>query len=768
MTEANEDNSLFSGKLFRWWQRLPSPVRYLGIVGIYLIGWTLLDKVALAFESKPEIAVWYPPSALDIVLTLVFGWGYSPALLLKTPIHSFIVTGRNLNLVPLTIFALVTTLGFAGASALLLYKLRINPRLRRLRDIVWFVVVATLAAPLFVALLQALNFAWFGIIPWSEFRIDMLHYWAGDATGIAMLAPFLLTWLRHLPWIWSHLESEPPAIEAEPHLPTRREMRELLIESLFLGVAIGVGYGTRISDEINLTYFVFLPLIWIVLRHGFERATTIILFLNVGIVFVVRARFGQSDVLSLQFGLMAISLTGLLLGGITSERKKTDKALRDSTDRLTYNAFHDSLTGLPNRALFMDRLARAIEHGKRDRDYLFAVLCLDLNQFKVINDSLGHSLGDLLLIAIAQNLAACLRPSDTIARLGGDEFTILLDGLSDISDAIRITERLQAELRLPIPLDGHEVFTAASIGIAFGTTNYDRPEDLLRDADIAMYRAKMRGERYEIFNASMHERAIVRFQLERELRRAIERQEFLVYFQPIVSLATGRVKGFEALVRWQHPERGILSPANFVLIAEETGLLDRIDRWVMREACRQVQQWSQQMTDEFPLLISVNLANKQFAQPNIVEQIDEILQETGLDAPRLKLEITEEVIMENDESAISKLEQLKGLGIQLSIDDFGIGYSSLSRLHRFPINELKIDRSFISPIGFENSTFEIAETIITLAQKLDLNVTAEGIETAEQLSRLRDLNCPYGQGYFFSRPLNSQAAEALLVTRPQW
>jgi diguanylate cyclase (GGDEF)-like protein len=768
MTEANEDESPVPEKLFRWWQRFPSPVRYLGIVGIYLVGWTLLDKVALAFESKPEISVWYPPSALDLVLTLVFGWRYSPALLLNTPIHNFIVTGRNFNSVALLVFDAVTTLGYAGASALLLYKLRINPRLRRLRDIIWFVVVATLAAPLFISLLQALNFAYFGIIPWSEFWLDMLHYWAGDATGIAMLAPFLLTWLRHLPWLWSQVESEPPTRETEPHLPKRREARELLLESLSLGAAIGISYGTRPSDEINFTYFVFLPLIWSALRHGFEKATTMILLINVGVVLIVRSLFGQSDVLALQFGLMAISLTGLLLGGIASERKQTDKALRDSADRLAYNAFHDALTGLPNRALFIELLTRAIDRRKRDRDYLFAVLFLDLNQFKVINDSLGHSLGDLLLIAIAQNLETCLRPSDTIARLGGDEFTILLDELSDIRDAIRITERLQTALRFPITLDGHEVFTTASIGIAFGTPDYHRPEDLLRDADIAMYRAKIRGQRYEIFNASMHERALVRFQVETELRRAIERQEFLVYFQPIVSLATGRVTGFEALVRWQHPERGLLSPAHFVLIAEETGLLDRIDRWVMREACRQVQQWSQQMSDEFPLLISVNLANKQFAQPNLVEQIDEILQETGLEASCLKLEITEEVIMENDESAITKLEQLKALGVQLSIDDFGIGYSSLSRLHRFPLDELKIDRSFITPIGFENSTFEIAETIITLAQKLALNVTAEGIETAEQLAQLRQLNCPYGQGYFFSRPLNCQAAAALLAARPQW
>lgn len=768
MATLNGPNSHISKRLFRWLQSIPQPVRYVWLVTIYLVIWAALDKAALAFETTPEISVWYPPSALDIVLTLIFGLRYSPALLLNTLVHNYLVTGRDLSFVTLLIFNLVTTIGYAGASALLLLGLRINPRLRGLRDVVWFVVVAALTAPFVVALLQAVNFAWFGIIPWSNFLIYTLHYWAGDATGIAMLAPFLLTWLRKVPWIWSHTEPEPPALESKPHLPTRREVPVLLIESLALGVGIWIAYGSRPGTNLDYTYFVFLPLIWIALRHGFERAAAAVLFINVGVAFLVHAKFGQSNVLALQFGLMAMSHTGLLLGGIASDRRQAEKALGDSAERLRYNAFHDALTGLPNRGLFMDRLEHALEQDKRYQNSLFAVLFLDLDRFKVVNDSLGHILGDQLLIAIARRLEACLRPTDTIARLGGDEFTILLEGLSDISDTIRIAERIQAELTLPFNLGGQEVFTTASIGIALSATGYSQAEDLLRDADIAMYRAKVFGARYEIFNTTMHARAVARLQMETDLRRAIERQEFLIYYQPLVSLETGKITGFEALIRWQHPQRGLLSPAKFVPVAEETGLLSRIDQWVMGEACRQAQHWSEQIKSDSPLSISVNISNKQFTQANLIEQISQILQETSLEATCLKLEITENVIMENDQSAIAKLEQIKALGIKLAIDDFGTGYSSLGRLHNFPIDELKIDRSFVSKIGADEGNLEITETIVTLAQKLGVDVTAEGIETAEQLAQLRKLKCAYGQGYFFSRPLPSQAAEELIIAKPQW
>jgi len=448
---------------------------------------------------------------------------------------------------------------------------------------------------------------------------------------------------------------------------------------------------------------------------------------------------------------------------------------RDITERkqaesqLLHNAFHDALTSLPNRALFMNRLERALKQAKRQEDYLFAVLFLDLDRFKVINDSLGHTFGDQLLITIADRLATCLRPTDTAARLGGDEFTILLEGIKEINDVIKVADRIQAELRLPLILGEQEVFTTASIGIALSTKSYDQPEELLRDADIAMYRAKALGKaRYEIFNTDMHTLAVARLQLENDLRRAIERQEFQIYYQPIVSLKIGTVIGLEALVRWQHPNRGLLYPREFLAVVEETGLSVVVDQWVLRTACHQMREWQLAFTANPPLTICVNFCSQNLVQPNLIEQVNTVLQETGIDAQSLKLEITESVIVENDQSVTDVLLQLKALGIQLAIDDFGTGYSSLGRLHSFPINMLKIDRSFISHAGTEIGNLDIVGTIITLAHSLGMDVTAEGVETAQQLARLRELNCEYGQGYFFSQPLDSKATEALIMAKPQW
>lgn len=767
MTEGREGEWRISRILFRYWRLTPSFVRHIWLVTLYLTAWATLDTLALSFETAPEISVWYPASALDIVLILAFGWKYSFALLLSTFIHNYFVTGREINWVALLILELVTTLGYGGACAFLLHKLRINPRLRQLRDVVWFLTIAVLIAPLIIALLQAANFAYFGIVPWSKYLTNTLHYWAGDATGIAMLAPFLLVLLRKFPWIWASSEDTPPA-NGRKTLLAFKDIPQFLIEGFALSLGIWAAYGSRPGTNLDYTYLVFLPSIWIAMRHGFERAAATVLFISIAVAVLVRATFGQSNVFSLQFGLMAITLTCLLLGGIASDRQQSERALRDSASQLTHSAFYDALTNLPNRALFSDRLERAFEHGKQATDTLYAVLFIDLDQFKVVNDSLGHTLGDRLLVAIARKLESCLRPTDTIARLGGDEFTILLESLSDVSDTIRVAERIQAALTLPFELEGQEVFATASIGIALSAPGYQHAGDILRDADIAMYRAKQLRTRYEIFNTTMHARAVARLQMETELRRAIERQEFLVYYQPLVSLATGKLSGFEALVRWQHPERGILVPAKFILLAEETGLLNPIDQWVLREACRQMQQWQEQIPTNPPLLISTNMGNKLFIQPNLIQQISQILTDTSLNAPSLKLEITENVLAENDESTIATLSQIKALGVQLSIDDFGTGYSSLSRLHRFPIDELKIDRSFVSKIGAGKGNLEITETILTLANKLGVSAIAEGIETAEQLAYLRELNCAYGQGYFFSKPLPKQAAEELIIAKPQW
>ncbi len=447
-----------------------------------------------------------------------------------------------------------------------------------------------------------------------------------------------------------------------------------------------------------------------------------------------------------------------------AEQERISRALEESREHFRHAAFHDALTGLPNRALLTDHLKLSIERAKLHKDHLFAVLFLDLDRFKNINDSLGHVAGDQLLINIARRLEDCLRPTDTVARLGGDEFAILLDGLEAYDHAIGVAERAQRELMRPFNLNGHEVYTTASIGITLSTIEYDHPESVLRDADTAMYRAKENGKaRYELFDKVMHARAVARLQLENDLRRAIERNEFHVYYQPIVSLDTDRLAGFEALVRWEHPERGIISPAEFIASAEETGLIVELGQWVLREACRQMHEWQWQNPAHGQMIVSVNLSAKQFTQPDLLGQIKRTLHETGLDPRCLKLEITESIVMENAETASTMLMHLRELGVHLSIDDFGTGYSSLSYLHRFPVNTLKIDRSFISRMGAGDENTEIVRTIITLASNLGMKVIAEGVETQAQLAQLKKMGCDYGQGYLFSRPMSAEVASLLIL-----
>jgi diguanylate cyclase (GGDEF)-like protein/PAS domain S-box-containing protein len=444
-----------------------------------------------------------------------------------------------------------------------------------------------------------------------------------------------------------------------------------------------------------------------------------------------------------------------------SDRKRAE-------ERLLHDAFHDALTGLPNRAFFVEQLQIALNGARRRPDRMFAVLFLDLDRFKIINDSIGHMCGDQLLIGIARRLRACLRPEDLIARLGGDEFTILLNDLTSVKDAIGVAERIQKQVSRSFNLSGYETFTTGSIGIALSNSSYDRPEDLLRDADTAMYQAKALGKaQHVIFDVAMHTRALNTLQLETDLRRAMDRKEFFLQYQPIVSLSTGTLSGFEALVRWRHPERGMIPPADFISVAEETGLIVPIGQWVLSEACSQLRSWQLQAVSDAPLSISVNLSSKQFAHPGLLEQIIQILVMTGLDPRALKLEITESVVMENVEAAAGMLERLRALGVELSIDDFGTGYSSLSYLHRLPIDTLKIDRSFVGRIE-ESDNKEIVRTIVTLARTLGKGVVAEGVETREQLSLLRELNCDSAQGYLFSRPVDPDVALGLIRNMSQW
>jgi diguanylate cyclase (GGDEF)-like protein/PAS domain S-box-containing protein len=401
-------------------------------------------------------------------------------------------------------------------------------------------------------------------------------------------------------------------------------------------------------------------------------------------------------------------------------------------ERLLHDAFHDPLTELPNWALFMDRLAVAIAHAQRRKDYLFAVLFLDLDRFKNVNDSLGHAVGDQLLVALTRRLEKILRPGDTLARMGGDEFAILADDVGDAANARRVARRIQEELQTPFRVGGSEVFTTSSIGIALSTTGYRRPEDL-----------------------------------ETDLRRAVGRGEIRTYYQPIISLSTGELAGFEALARWQHPERGLVCPEDFIPLAEDTGLIIPVGGAVLSEACGQTAVWERQYSSR-SLSISVNLSGRQFRQPDLVEQIEQILQTTGLSPNRLRLEITESMIMENEEAAVEKLVRLADLNLELYIDDFGTGYSSLSYLHRLPTHAIKIDRSFVSRMSDQDGKAKIVGAIVTLARNLGMTVGAEGLETEDQLSHLRQMECEFGQGYYISPPLDAAAASAFIESKPRW
>ncbi len=429
----------------------------------------------------------------------------------------------------------------------------------------------------------------------------------------------------------------------------------------------------------------------------------------------------------------------------------------------------DALTGLPNRLLFMDRLGRTIERAKYVEGYRFAVLFIDLDRFKVINDSLGHLIGDQLLIEVSKRLKGCLHTADTVARLGGDEFTILLEDIIQVGDATGVAERIQRELTTPFNLNGHEVFTTASIGIALSDKSYERPEDLLRDADTALYRAKALGKaHYELFDAEMRDSAVARLSLETDLRRAVLRNEFRVYYQPIVSLNSGQICGFEALVRWHHPTRGVLCPMEFIPVAEETGLIIPIGRWVLLQACRQTKLWQERYPAHAPSMICVNLSSKQFIQVDLAKQIYQSLDETGLDSSSLKLELSESAIVEIARSSSSLLTELTDFGIGLSVDDFGTGYSSLNFLYRFPIDTVKIDRTFIHRMEIEEQESEIVQTIVRLAHNQAVKVIAEGVENAQQLAQLRLLGCEYGQGYFFSIPVEDEVAESILSAGKNW
>jgi diguanylate cyclase (GGDEF)-like protein len=443
---------------------------------------------------------------------------------------------------------------------------------------------------------------------------------------------------------------------------------------------------------------------------------------------------------------------------------RENTARRETEEQLSRRAFYDALTNLPNRALFIDHLTNALERNKRYPDRVFAVFFLDVDRFKVINDGLGHFGGDQLLISISSRLKKNTRAVDTVARFGGDEFAILMEDAGDISAVQDLSDRIMGEMAAPFHVLGHEIFATVSIGIVLSNqSDYDQPDELVRDADIAMYHAKARGKAcHVIFDATMQAEAAATLWFETELRRAVEKNEFTVYYQPIISMKNNEIIGFEALVRWQHPTRGLIPPMDFMAAAEETGLILPIGQWVIREACRQLREWQDQFPQYRDVTVSVNVSSKVFAQPEFYDVIEQILRETGLDARKLRLEIVERMLIENPEPAAHLLKRLQDLNVRFDIDDFGTGYSALNYLRQFPINGLKIDRSFIKALAFNKNSAEIVKIIIALAHALNMDVIAEGIETTEQLEIFRTMKGEYAQGFFIFRPMDSKAVEDLL------
>ena len=728
------------------WRSLPHLARLSLSVGLYLLSYLLLDAVSMIFSVGPGVSVWYLPAALTFVLLFVAGLKNLP-LVFAAVLLAQLVNNASHPLFSSLITALTYSLVYGGA-ALVLRRLHVDPHLRRLRDVGWLMLFGAFLAPLAASLVNVTNFALLGLFDWSEWLVLTFQYAAGDATGVGALAPFCLVMLRYTPLVTPQIAG----VQETWRWPNTKETLKILLFAGCLALAAFLAYAIPQTLTLDHSYVTFIPVLLIAGWYGFAWAAVTTLFMNVCIALFTFPKFGNVSGFALQFGLLTLTHLGILLGALVSERKW-------ATARLHYVAFHDVLTGLPNRALFLERLARAANEAQRGAQV--AVLFIDLDRFKEVNDGLGHDAGDAVLVEAARRLERCLRPGDTVARFGGDEFTVLLT-VKTLQDAVGVAERIQQAFTSPFNLY-QTVQLGTSIGIAASSLEESQveTETLLQNADTALRHAKIQGRGGNaVFDPAMYLGQQQQLRLERDLERALERQELLVYYQPIVALETQKIVGVEALVRWQHPERGLVLPGTFIPMAEQTGLIISLGRWMMEQALAQLKSWHEAGHTE--LFVSVNVSARQVQHPQLASSVRETLERLGLAPLYVALELTESVLIERADENIARFKTLHDAGLRLSIDDFGTGYSSLAYLKRLPIDTLKIDRSFLAGVPENESDAVIVKTILAMAQNMHLTVVAEGIETTAQADFLRAHGCEQAQGHLFSRPVAADTLTRLL------
>ncbi len=735
------------------------------IVTIYLVGWFVLNRVTEGLQGELEVSIWYPPSGLSFALLLVFGVRYAPALVLTTfALYLLFRGGMEYPVWVLLSLPVLYTAVYAGAATLLVGWVKIDPRLARMRDVLYFVGIGCLAAPFLASAVTIAGYSVAGRTPWSDFVFNVLGGGAGEATSVGVLATLILIALRPFPYLWSFGPVEPlRGFE----IPERREVLELLGQTLLLAATLFVAYGTDRGVRLDFTYLVFLPLLWVALRDNLARTVLCVLVINVGAVLLVGGTVENANPVLIQLGLVTLTLVGLLLGGLVTGQRETSA-------RLVWEASHDRLTGLPNRTLFLDALSEALT---RRPESAFAVLAVDLDRFANVNNALGHRMGDRLLVAVAGRLSSLSSTTKDfkvarVARIGGDAFAVLTEDSGLSPNIGHQTGQLLRELARPYKVSGREVYVTASAGVVPIEENPEELEDLLRDADTAVQAAKSKGPScYVVFDRAMGEAAKRHLELDTDLRRAIEREEFTLHYQPVFSLKADKIVGAEALVRWEHPERGLLGPTEFIALAEQSGLIVQLGDWVLREACHWAKGCQELNSSQSPITVNVNLSAKQLERPNFAENLRSTLEETGLDPHMLVLEITEGMLVDGADSIRETLNSLREHGVSLAVDDFGTGYSSLSYLSRFPVNVIKIDRSFISKLSRDNSAQErsadekLVSGIIALAHNQGLVVVGEGVEDDHQLERLQKTSCDMVQGFCISKPLAGEKISALIESK---